>query len=169
MKELLCFLTLMFLPGYFALAQTVIINPDGTPTIVLHNGSTSTVINPDGTLSTVLHSGTSSTIVHPNGTLSTVLHSGGSSTVVHPNGTLSTVLHNGGSSTVIHPDGTLSTVLHDGSASTVSTAIHAAGGHAVVRTTTTTNCEGFLPSSVSDSTAIDGTDRYEAEPHQCDR
>ena len=48
------------------IAQTVIVNPDGTHSIVIDNGSTKTIVNPNETHSTVIENGSTKTIVNPN-------------------------------------------------------------------------------------------------------
>ena len=91
MERLLIILALSFFLNCSAIAQSVIVNPDGTHSIVINNGSTSTIVNPDGTHSTAINHGSTSIIVNPNGTHSSVIHNGNISTIVNPNGTHSTV------------------------------------------------------------------------------
>lgn len=47
-------LLLLFVAFENAKAQTVVVNPDGTHSIVIDNGSTKTIVNPNGTHSTVI-------------------------------------------------------------------------------------------------------------------
>jgi len=62
-------------------AQTVIVNPDGTHTIVIDNGPTKTIVNPDGTHSIVIDNGSTKTIINPNGTHSTVIDNDSTKTI----------------------------------------------------------------------------------------
>ena len=77
--SLLCMLSLS------AYAQhTVVVNPDGTHSIAINNGNTSTIVNPDGTHSTAIKNGNTTTIVNPDGTHSVVLKNGESATKDKP-------------------------------------------------------------------------------------
>lgn len=106
MKKLLTAIcAFYFLLNGDASAQTVIVNPNGSHSVVIDNGSTSTIVNPDGTHSVAIHHGSTSTIVNPNGTHSTAIHHGGTSTIVNPNGSHSTIINHGTTSTLIKPDG----------------------------------------------------------------
>ena len=111
MKKLLCSLTFMFFILCCALAQSVIVNPDGTHSILFDNGATSTLVNPNGTHSVIFNNGNTSTVVNPDGTHSTIFHNGDVSTMVNPNGTHSTIFHHGSTSTVVNPDGTHTIVM----------------------------------------------------------
>jgi CDGSH-type Zn-finger protein len=62
-------------------AQRVVVNPDGTHSIVIDNGSTKTIVNPNGTHSTVIDNGSTKIIVNPNGTHSTVIDNGSTKTM----------------------------------------------------------------------------------------
>lgn len=90
----------------FVQAQGIVVNSDGTHSVVINNGSTSTIVNPNGTHSTAITNGNTSIIVNPNGTHSTAFHNGNTSIIVNPNGTHSTAFHNGNTSTIVNPDGT---------------------------------------------------------------
>ena len=71
--------------SYSAYAQhTVIVNPDGTHSIAINNGTTSTIINPDGTHSTAIKNGNTTTIVNPDGTHSVVIKNGEGTTKDKP-------------------------------------------------------------------------------------
>lgn len=94
-------------------AQGVVVNPDGTHSQIINNGSTSLIVNPNGTHSTAFNNGNTSIIVNPNGTHSTAFHNGNTSTIVNPNGTHSTAFRNGNTSVVFNPNGTTSTVFHN--------------------------------------------------------
>lgn len=94
-------------------AQGVVVNPDGTHSHIVNNGSTSLIVNPNGTHSTAFNNGNTSIIVNPNGTHSTAFHNGNTSTIVNPNGTHSTAFRNGNTSVVFNPNGTTSTVFHN--------------------------------------------------------
>ena len=57
---------LLFFIGLSAYAQhTVVVNPDGTHSVIINNGNVSTIVNPDGTHSTAIMNGNSTTIVNP--------------------------------------------------------------------------------------------------------
>ncbi|MBO9593898.1 MAG: hypothetical protein J7599_13405 [Niabella sp.] len=102
-----------------AIAQTVIINSDGTHSVVIDNGATKTVVNPNGTHSTIINNGNTQTIVNPDGTHSTVINNGTTKTIVKPNGTHSTIINNGNTQTIVNPDGTHSTVIDNGTTKTI--------------------------------------------------
>ena len=71
--------------SYSAYAQhTVIVNPDGTHSIAINNGNTSTIVNPDGTHSTAVHNGNSIIIVNPDGAHTVVIDNENSATKVNP-------------------------------------------------------------------------------------
>ena len=71
--------------SYSAYAQhTVIVNPDGTHSVVINNGTTSTIVNSNGTLSIAINNGNTSTIVNPYGTHSVVIKNGESATKDKP-------------------------------------------------------------------------------------
>jgi len=59
MERLLIILALSFFFCSNSVAQSVIVNQDGTHSTVINNGSTSTIVNPDGTHSTVDNTATS--------------------------------------------------------------------------------------------------------------
>ena len=99
-------------------AQTIVVNPDGTHTIAINHGATSTIINSNGTHSHAINHGNHTVIVNPNGTHSTAIHHGGTSTIVNPDGTHSTAINHGNTSIIVNPDGSHSTV-HHGNASTL--------------------------------------------------
>lgn len=75
-------------------AQTVIVNADGTHSILIDNGATKTIVNPDGKHSTVIDNGSTKTIVNPNGTHTTVIDHGFIKTVINPDGTHSLIIYN---------------------------------------------------------------------------
>ena len=118
MERLFTILTLSL--GFIcaAHAQTVIVNPDGTHSIVISSGNTSTVVNSDGTHSTVINNGSTSTIVNSNGTHSTMINNGNTSTIVNPDGSHSTVINSGNTSIIVNPDGSHSTVIKNRKRST---------------------------------------------------
>jgi len=94
MKQI--FLPLLFLFTMCNLvAQNVVVNPDGTHSIVIDNGSTKTIVNPNGTHSTVIDNCSTKIVVNPNGTHSIVVGSGRIKTVVNPDGTHSIFIDNG--------------------------------------------------------------------------
>ena len=49
-------------------SQTVVVNPDGTHTTVINNGTTSIAVLPDGTHATTVTTGNIVTIINPDGT-----------------------------------------------------------------------------------------------------
>lgn len=55
MKILPGILILTVFINAYAVAQSVIVNPDGTHSTVINNGSTSVIVNPDGTHSTLIN------------------------------------------------------------------------------------------------------------------
>ena len=77
---------LLLLVGRYAIAQSVLVNPDGTHSVIHDHGATSVVINPNGTHSVVFNNGSTSIMVNPDGTHSTILRHGNTGTVIHPNG-----------------------------------------------------------------------------------
>ena len=103
-----------------AQAQGVIVNADGTHSVVVNNGSTSTIVNSNGTHSTAIHNGSTSTIVNANGTHSTAFHNGNTSVIVNPNGTHSTAFHNGSTSVIVNPDGTHTIGMNLGAAAPIA-------------------------------------------------
>lgn len=111
MKRLIATFTLFFILIFCVSAQTIVVNADGTHSIVINNGATSTVVNPDGTHTTVINNGGTLTIVNADGTHTTVIHNGTTSTIVNPDGTHTTVVHNGTTSTIVNPDGFHSTAV----------------------------------------------------------
>lgn len=87
MKKQLSISVLFFFVGCYAIAQSVIVNPDGTHSVIINNGNTSTVVNPNGTHSTLFNNGNTSILVNPNGTHSTVINKGSTSMIINPVGT----------------------------------------------------------------------------------
>lgn len=79
------FITLLCMVSLSAYAQhTVVVNPDGTHSVVINNGNTSTIVNPDGTHSIAINNGNTTTIVNPDGTHSVVIKNGESATKDKP-------------------------------------------------------------------------------------
>lgn len=64
--------------------HTVVVNPDGTHSLVINSGNITTIVNPDGTHSTGIHSGNSTTIVNPDGINTVVIKNEKSATKVNP-------------------------------------------------------------------------------------
>lgn len=77
---------LLLLVGRYAIAQSILVNPDGTHSVIHDHGATSVVINPNGTHSIVFNNGSTSIMVNPDGTHSTILRHGNTGTLIHPNG-----------------------------------------------------------------------------------
>ena len=46
-------------------AQVILVNPDGTHSLIIDNGATKTVVNPNGTHSTIIDNGATKTVVNP--------------------------------------------------------------------------------------------------------
>lgn len=86
-------------------AQSVIVNPDGTHSVLMGTGSTQILVNSDGTHSTVIdNGGATKTVVNPNGTHSIIIDNGGNTkTIVNPNGSHTTVIAIGATKTIINP------------------------------------------------------------------
>ncbi len=97
--------------------QTVIVNPDGTHTIVTGN----VIVHPNGTHSVIHKAGDHSVVVGPDGRHTVIVGSNqtGSKTIIHPDGRHSVVQQAGPVSIVVGSDGRHSVV-------------HAAGPHSVV-------------------------------------
>ncbi|MBE9462747.1 hypothetical protein ACFP1I_09070 [Dyadobacter subterraneus] len=86
-------------------AQGIVVNADGTHSVVINSGTTGVIVNSNGTHSTVVNSGSNvSTIVNPNGTHSTAINNGSISTIVNPDGTHSIGINNGTMIQVVTPD-----------------------------------------------------------------
>jgi hypothetical protein len=109
-------LTLFMLP-LMGNAQTVVVNPDGSHSLVICHGSTNAlIVNPDGTHTQVFNHGDTQVRVNPNGSHTVILHSDTDTPlIVNPDGTHTRVL-NAHSETplVIHPDGTQSQYILNG-------------------------------------------------------
>lgn len=102
MKSSLFLFCLLSAGSAFAQAPSVVVNPDGTHSVVHSSGSsTAVIVNPNGTHSTV-HNANSSTpvIVNPDGTHSVMHKSGSTGVIVNPDGTHS-IVHNADSITPI--------------------------------------------------------------------
>lgn len=86
-------------------AQSIIINPDGTHSVVIDHGVHKVIVNPNGTHSVAVSSGISNIIVNPDGTHSQIMGEGTSKIIVNPNEPHSTVTTQGDSQRVlIHPN-----------------------------------------------------------------
>lgn len=83
MKKLLLLMALFFSSNY-TFSQSVVINPDGTHSVVVGSGSVRTAINSNGTHSTIIGHGTVSTVVNSNGTHSTLLNTGTVGLILDP-------------------------------------------------------------------------------------
>lgn len=94
-------------------AQTVIVNSDGTHSIVIGNGPVKTIVNSSGTHSLLIdHGGITKTLVNANGTHSTIIdHGGATKTIINADGTHSMIIdHGGATKTIINANGTHSTL-----------------------------------------------------------
>ncbi|WP_192350734.1 hypothetical protein [Algoriphagus sp. Y33] len=85
MKVLVLLFFAMLSSGLYA--QAVIVNPDGTHSVVLGHGDSKIIVNPNGTHSVIMGSGTNKIIVNPDGTHSPIMGEGNSKIIVNPNGT----------------------------------------------------------------------------------
>ena len=95
MTKKICFLGLsLFIGGCYAVAQSIVVNPDGTHSIMVTTGNASTIINSNGSHATVITHGSTSIIVNPDGTHSTAFNHGNVSIIVGPTGMHSTAVHN---------------------------------------------------------------------------
>lgn len=80
---------------------SVIVNPDGTHSVLHQNGNTGVVVNPDGSHSVLHQNGSTAVLVNPNGTHSVVPNTDTNPTVlVNPNGTHSIIQRTGSGATV---------------------------------------------------------------------
>ena len=93
MIKKLCFSALSVFVGCYAVAQSIIVNQDGTHSIMVNTGNASTLINPNESTSTVINHGSTSIIVNPDGTHSTAFNHGNVSIIVGPTGMHSTMVH----------------------------------------------------------------------------
>ena len=91
--------------------HTVVVNPDGTHSIAIQTGVSSTIVNPNGAYSTAITSGSTTTIINPDGTHSTGIQTGSITTIVNPNGTHTTVIENGDDITIARNKDTLDRVV----------------------------------------------------------
>ena len=94
MAKKICFSVLSLVIGYYAAAQSIVVNPDGTHSIMVTTGNASTIINSNGSHSTVINNGSTSVIINPDGTHSTAFNNGNTSIVVGPTGMHSIIFHN---------------------------------------------------------------------------
>ncbi|TDQ19039.1 hypothetical protein DFQ04_0856 [Algoriphagus boseongensis] len=67
-------------------AQSVIVNPDGTHSVIHDHGNTQVIVNPNGTHSILLGTGNIKTLVNPDGTHSQLIDHGATKILVNPNG-----------------------------------------------------------------------------------
>ena len=68
-------------------AQSIIVNPDGTHSVVHEHGDNQVIVNPNGTHAVIMGSGTSKIMVNPDGTHSLIIGDGNSKIIVNPSGT----------------------------------------------------------------------------------
>ena len=71
MKILIILFFAMLSSGLYA--QSVIVNPDGTHSVVIDHGVHKVIVNPDGTHSVAVGLGTSNILINPNGTHSQII------------------------------------------------------------------------------------------------
>jgi|GEM_PF-2086909 len=100
MKTQLCVLVLLFCAGGFVTAQSVVVNPNGTHSVLINSGGgTSTLVNSNGTHSTVINHGPTSTVVNQDGTHSLLVNHGSISTLINQHASHATPFHAGLTST----------------------------------------------------------------------
>lgn len=119
MKAILIFCLALLCQGLSA--QTVIVNPDSTHSVIHDHGKTKVMVNPDGTHSVMIQNGKNQTWVHPHGTHSQVIdHGGNTKVIVNPDGTHTVVIKQGQSHHVIvNPDGTHTLTVKKGKTKTI--------------------------------------------------
>ena len=94
MTKKLCLSALSLFIGCYVVAQSIVVNPDGTHSIMVTTGNASMIINSNGSHATVINHGSTSIIVNPDGTHSTAFNHGSVSIIVGPTGMHSTVYNN---------------------------------------------------------------------------
>ena len=96
-------------------AQTIVVNPDGTHSVILNAESAiATQVNPDGTHTTIFNHGNMKTIVNPDGSHSIMHHANTSMPmIVHPDGSHSVIFHaNTNMPVIVNSNGSQSAVFH---------------------------------------------------------
>ena len=73
-------------------AQSVIVNPDGTHSVVIDHGVHKVIVKPDGSHSVAVSAGSSNILVNPDGTHSQLIGEGNTKILVNPNRTHSYLL-----------------------------------------------------------------------------
>jgi hypothetical protein len=108
MRINLLFIFLFVVMAGKAAGQTVIVNPDGTHTIVTGN----VIVHPNGTHSVIHKAGDNSVIVGPDGRHTVVIGSkeSGTKTIIHPDGRHSVVLSTGTNALIVSPEGTYTVI-----------------------------------------------------------
>lgn len=101
--EKFCFFLISVSMVCSAKAQSIIVHPNGTHSIGINHGTTTTVINPDGTHSIGINHGNTTTVVNPDGTHSVGVRHGSTTTVINPDGTHSIGIDHGTTTTVVSP------------------------------------------------------------------
>jgi hypothetical protein len=106
MKIRLILSLLLCSAGVVQAQVSVIVNPDGTHSVVHQNGNTSVIVNSNGTHSTLTQNGNTAIIVNPNGTHSIIPNTETNPMVlVNPNGTHSIIQRTGTITTVTGSEG----------------------------------------------------------------
>jgi hypothetical protein len=106
MKKRLVFSFLWCSIGIAQAQVSVVVNPDGTHSVVHQNGNTGVIVNPDGTHSTLTQNGNTAIIVNSNGTHSIIPATNTNTMIlVNPNGTHSIIQRTGSMTTVTSPEG----------------------------------------------------------------
>ncbi len=114
--EKFCFFLISVSMVCSAKAQSIIVRPDGTHSIGINHGTTTTVINPDGTHSIGINHGNTTTVVNPDGTHSVGVRHGSTKTVINPDGMHSIGIDHGTTTTVVSPYWPRRTGIHHGRA-----------------------------------------------------
>lgn len=76
-------------------AQSIIINPDGTHSVLIDHGVHKVIVSPDGTHSVVVGTENNNILVNLDGTHSQIINQGNSKIIVNPNGTHSILAKQG--------------------------------------------------------------------------
>lgn len=97
MSKHLCISIFLLTIGLRAVSQAVVVNPDGTHTVVVGHGPTAIGINSNGTHSTVINHGGTLIVINPNGTHSVGVSNGGATALFSQEGTISMFDHGPGS------------------------------------------------------------------------
>ncbi|HSF88604.1 MAG TPA: hypothetical protein VLA46_04255 [Saprospiraceae bacterium] len=107
-------MVLLQLPAF---GQTILVNPDGTHSVILNSGSnTSVMVNPNGTHTVIFDNGNTQTWVNPDGTHSVMVHANTNMPVlVNPDGSHSVIVNaHSHTPVMVNPDGTHTQIIRSG-------------------------------------------------------